>query len=150
MTHSTSCSATVRMLLLTALRFALSLFIFYLIILTSANQHSAQTTKLGINVNLQTLGTGGLQKSEIFHPSSLPSPSAYIPEGKTQLPALKRIRKRNASSTIYLLHKLPQTFTKDCCSWNKVTYRTTKPDGTHNRASSSWTLSAFSRWVPWI
>ncbi len=80
----------------------------------------------------------------------LPLPAAYIPEmGKHSCRHSNRNGKENASCGLYMLHELPQTSTKDCGSWNKVTCWTSKTGGTHSR-SSSRTPSAYSRWVLWI
>ncbi len=101
-------------------------------ILTSADQHSAQTTIFG------------KQKY------SLPPTASSLHSGdrETQRSTFKQMRE-NASRGIYLLRDLLQTSTKDCASWNKVTCWTSKTGGTDNR-SSSRTPSAYRPWVLWI
>ncbi len=101
-------------------------------ILTSADQHSVQTTHF-------------LEKEDSLPPTAS---SLHSGDRKMQLSTFKQTRK-NASSGIYLLHELPQNSTKDCGSWNKVTCWTSKTDGTYSRWSPR-TPSAYSRWVLWI
>ncbi len=118
--------ATVRTLLLIALRFAPYFVLFSDLskILTSADQHSAQTTHF-------------LEKED-----SLPTTASSLHSGdrKIQLSTFKQTRE-NASSGIYLLHELPQNSTKDCGSWNKVTCWTSKTDETYSRWSPQDPLS---------
>ncbi len=68
-------------------------------ILTSADQHSAQTTHF-------------LEKEDSLPPTAS---SLHSGDRKIQLSTFKQTRE-NASSGIYLLHELPQTSTKDCGS----------------------------------
>ncbi len=86
---------TVWTLLLIALRL-LPIFVLFSDlskILTSADQHSAQTTNF-------------FGKRRLF------TSSLHSGDGKIQLSTFEQTRE-NASSGIYLLHELPQTFTKD-------------------------------------
>ncbi len=68
-------------------------------ILTSADQHSAQTTHF-------------LEKEDSLPPTAS---SLHSGDRKIQLSTFKQMRE-NASSGIYLLHELPQTSTKNCGS----------------------------------
>ncbi len=80
-----------------------SLFLFFFSdlskILTSADQHSAQTTHF-------------LEKEDTLPPTAS---SLHSGDRKIQLSTFKQTRE-NASSGIYLLHELPQNSTKDCGS----------------------------------
>ncbi len=98
-------------------------------ILTSADQHSAQTTIFG------------KQKYSLPPAAS----SLHSRDKETQRSTFKQMRE-NASRGIYLLRDLLQTSTKDCASWNKDTCWTSKTGGTDNR-SSSRTPSAYRPWV---
>ncbi len=68
-------------------------------ILTSADQHSAQTTHF-------------FEKEDSLPPTAS---SLHSGDRKIQLSTFKQTRE-NASSGIYLLHELPQNSTKDCGS----------------------------------
>ncbi len=102
-------------------------------ILTSADQHSAQTTHF---LGKRRLFASHCQQLTFWRQKN--TAADILTDGKEM-----------ASCGIYMLHELPQTTTKDCGYWNKVTCWTSKTGGTHSRLSSR-TPSAYSRWVLWI
>ena len=108
----TSCSATVRTLLLTAPRFALSLLHFisyflFIYFLLSPNFNFSKSAQCSYDKVWITTKT----QNSFTRPAYIPgkeNTTAYIHKDK--------IENASSGSRIYLLHQLPQTFTKDCSS----------------------------------